>query len=64
MDRFVERFGLNRLQLSVTKTKELVVDFRTQLNSVTNRGIDMGSLDSYNYLGVHLDSNLVWTINH
>lgn len=64
MDRFVERFGLNRLQLSVTKTKELVVDFRTQLNSVTNRGIDMDSLDSYNYLGVHLDSNLVWTINH
>lgn len=64
MDRFVERFGLNRLQLSVTKTKELVVDFRTQLKSVTNRGIDMDSLDSYNYLGVHLDSNLVWTINH
>lgn len=64
MDRFVERFGLNRLQLSVTKIKELVVDFRTQLNSVTNRGIDMDSLDSYNYLGVHLDSNLVWTINH
>ncbi|KAI3371908.1 hypothetical protein L3Q82_006781 [Scortum barcoo] len=40
VDRFVEWCGLNHLQLNVTKTKELVVDFRkqrTHLNSVAIR---------------------------
>ncbi|KAI3353943.1 hypothetical protein L3Q82_005147 [Scortum barcoo] len=51
VDRFVEWYGLNHLQLNVTKTKELVVDFRKQrtlsVNSVTIRGTEVDIVDSY-----------------
>ncbi|KAI3364622.1 hypothetical protein L3Q82_011403 [Scortum barcoo] len=66
VDRFVEWCGLNHLQLNVTKTKELVVDFRrqrTRLNSFTIRGTEVDIVDSYKYLGVHLDNKLDWTTN-
>ncbi|KAI3362701.1 hypothetical protein L3Q82_001768 [Scortum barcoo] len=66
VDRFVEWCGLNHLQLSVTKTMELVVDFRkqrTRLNAVIIRGTEVDIVDSYKYLGVHLDNKLDWTIN-
>ncbi|KAI3351544.1 hypothetical protein L3Q82_020227 [Scortum barcoo] len=56
-----------RSDLSVSsKTKELVVDFRkqrTHLNSVAIRGTEVDIVDSYKYLGVHLDNKLDWTIN-
>ncbi|KAI3365289.1 hypothetical protein L3Q82_010384 [Scortum barcoo] len=66
VDRFVEWCGLNHLQLNVTKTKELVVDLRkqrTRLNSVVIRGTEADIVDSYKYLGVHLDNKLDWTTN-
>ncbi|KAI3360467.1 hypothetical protein L3Q82_002363 [Scortum barcoo] len=36
---------------------------RTRLNSVAIRGTEVDIVDSYKYLGVHLDNKLDWTIN-
>ncbi|KAI3352785.1 hypothetical protein L3Q82_019363 [Scortum barcoo] len=61
VDKFVEWCGLNHLQLSVTKTKELVVDFRkqrTRLNSVAIRGYRSGHCGQLQVPRVS-----TWTIN-
>ncbi|KAI3360538.1 hypothetical protein L3Q82_002281 [Scortum barcoo] len=55
--------SLERLVLRHLRTVGwlLVVDFRkqrTRLNSVTIRGTEVDIVDSYKYLGVHLDNKL------
>ena len=66
VDRFVEWCGLNHLQLNVSKTKELVVDFRrqrTRPNPISINGTEVDIVDHYKYLGVHIDNKLDWTVN-
>ena len=66
MDRFVDWFGLNHLQLNVTKTKELVVDFRkrrTRSNPFSINGTEVDIVDEYKYLGVHIDNKQEWSKN-
>lgn len=61
VDRLEERCGLNCLQLSITKTKELVVDFRKQgtyLNPVSINGKEVDIVDNYKCLGIHIDNKL------
>ena len=58
--------GLNHLQLNVTKTKELVVDFRkqrTRSNPFSINETEVDIVDEYKYLGVHIDHKLNWTKN-
>lgn len=63
---FVEWCEANRLQLNVTKTKEMEIDFRrkkAQLIPICISDCDVEIVDSYKYLGVHIDNKLNWTQN-
>ncbi|KAL3987990.1 autism susceptibility protein [Sarotherodon galilaeus] len=64
---FVDWCQLNYLQINASKTKELVVDFRRHkhppLQPLNIQGMDIEAVDSYRYLGVHLNSKLDWTHN-
>ena len=56
----------NGLILNTKKTKEIVIDFRRSeppLQRVNIRGEDIEVVQSYRYLGVHLDSKLDWSVN-
>ena len=52
------------LQLNVTKTKELIVDFRKsneRHECVKIEGEEVEQIESYKYLGVHVSDRLDWT---
>ena len=56
----------NHQILTVTKTKEMVVDFRrkrTTINPNTIMGQNVELADTYKYLGVLLDNKLDWRAN-
>ncbi len=56
----------NHLILNVSKTKELVIDFRKKTDKVspiTINGNPIEIISSYKYLGVHIDQCLNWKIN-
>ncbi|KAL0189784.1 hypothetical protein M9458_016883, partial [Cirrhinus mrigala] len=58
--------GANNLSLNVSKTKEVVMDFRR--NSVDHRPLTIDSsaverVSSTKFLGVHITENLTWTTN-
>ena len=57
VNRFVAWCGNNHLLLNVTKTKEMVVDFRrtrTKLNRISILGEEVEVEVDYRYLVVHL----------
>ncbi|TWW80173.1 hypothetical protein D4764_10G0012030 [Takifugu flavidus] len=64
---FVDWSLRNNLQINAGKTKELVVDFCRRNNPlpapVNILGTDVDVVESYKYLGVHLNNNLDWTHN-
>ncbi|XP_024147182.1 uncharacterized protein LOC112158182 [Oryzias melastigma] len=65
---FVEWTERNCLHLNITKTKEMVLDFRraptaTPLQPIDIRGEVVEVVDSYKYLGVVLDNKLNWSAN-
>ncbi|KAK3568682.1 hypothetical protein QTP86_013210 [Hemibagrus guttatus] len=64
---FVDWCQRNCLQINAGKTKELVVDFRRHKHPspppVNIQGKDIKRVDSYKYLGVHLNNKLDWTDN-
>ncbi|XP_066512309.1 NLR family CARD domain-containing protein 3-like [Hoplias malabaricus] len=63
---FVQWCKLNHLQLNTSKTKEMVVDIRRSkpvLLPVTIDGVDVEVVDTYKYLGLHLDNKLDWSAN-
>lgn len=64
---FVDWCQWNCLQINTVKTNELVVDFRRRSHTpptpVNIQGMDIERLDSYKYLGVHLNNKLDWTHN-
>lgn len=63
---FVVWCRANNLQLNTSKTKEMVVDFRRrkpQLLPITIEGDIVEWVETYKYLGLHLDHKLDWTVN-
>ena len=63
---FVEWCNLNFLELNVTKTKELIIDFRTNKSDVAPVIIKdsvVERVDSFRYLGVVFDTQLNWGDN-
>ena len=66
IDRFVEWCDSNYLELNVSKTKEMIVDFRKEehvLTEVKIKGKPVKRVDSYKYLGIVLDEKLSWKEN-
>ncbi|KAK5904468.1 hypothetical protein CesoFtcFv8_006028 [Champsocephalus esox] len=67
VENFVGWCDNNHLQLNISKTKELVVDFRRSrkrpLTPITIRGKDVEVVNSYKFLGVHLNNKLDWSDN-
>lgn len=56
----------HHLQLTVMKTKELVVDLRRTKAAVTPisiQGVSVDVVEEYKYLGVYLDNKLDWGKN-
>lgn len=63
---FAKWCDTNFLQLNVGKTKELIIDFRKEKEeavpvTINNQRIEI--VESYKYLGVHLDNKLNWKEN-
>src|SRR4029434_2838877 len=66
VDNFVQWCRHNHLQLNATKTKEMVVDFRRSqppLLPVSIKEVSVEVVNTYKYLGVHLDNKLDWSAN-
>jgi hypothetical protein len=66
IDHFVEWCDSNYLELNVSKTKEMIVDFRKEqhaLSDIKIKGEPVERVDSYKYLGIVLDSKLSWKEN-
>uniref|UniRef100_A0A8C7Z516 Reverse transcriptase domain-containing protein n=1 Tax=Oryzias sinensis TaxID=183150 RepID=A0A8C7Z516_9TELE len=63
---FVDWCERNHLCLNTSKTKEMVIDFRRrtpQFTPVSIQGSVIEVVDSFKYLGVHLNKKLDWTHN-
>ena len=57
---------LNKLQLNVSKTKEIVIDFRRirpTPQPVSIGGVEVEVVKSYKFLGVQIDHKLDWSVN-
>ena len=55
--------GDHHLELNVKKTKEMVVDFRknrTQIRELEVNGESVERVETYKYLGVHIDNRLTF----
>lgn len=66
VEDFVQWCRLNHLQLNTAKTKEMVVDFRKSKHAllpVTIEGVNVEVVNTYKYLGIHLDDKLDWSAN-
>ena len=54
------------LELNISKTKEMVLDFRRRRPSplpVTISGEEIEVVSSYKYLGLEVDERLDWSVN-
>ncbi len=63
---FTEWCRGNHILLNVTKTKEMVADFRrmrTVVDPINILGEEVEVVDMYKYLGVHFDNRLNWKCN-
>ncbi|XP_076860596.1 antigen WC1.1-like [Brachyhypopomus gauderio] len=64
---FVDWCGQNHLVINTSKTKELVVDFRRSKahppKQLSIQGRNIETVNSYRYLGVHLNNKLDWSDN-
>ena len=61
---FVEYCDRNHLELNVSKTKEMIIDFRRSRTSPTPISIkncDVQRVNEYKYLGVIIDDKLSWS---
>jgi hypothetical protein len=57
----------NNLSLNVSKTKEMIVDFRKQERehpSIHIDGTASGEVESFKFLGVHITDKLKWTVRN
>ena len=67
VDNFVEWTGQNHLQLNISKTREMVMDFRKKRKTAAQPlrilGKDVEAVEDYKYLGVTINHRLDWRSN-
>jgi hypothetical protein len=66
VDELVDWCDQNVLELNVTKTEELVIDFRRNKGSIAPlviKGEEVRTVNQYKYLGTVIDDRLKWTAN-
>ena len=66
VEGFVRWSEENHLELTIGKTKELVVDFcrsRKQPIPIAIKGVEIEQVDSCRVLGVHINNELDWKDN-
>ena len=66
IESFVTWCDNNSLKLNISKTKEVVVDYRRSRRSpapIIIQGEEVERVDSYRYLGVHINNKLDWSHN-
>ena len=54
----------NNLSLNVTKTKEMIVDYRKRRNEhapILIDGAEVEQVESFEFLGVHINNKLEWS---
>ena len=64
VDELVMWCSENNLELNVSKTKEIVVDFRrktTLISPLTINGSKVEVVDTFKFLGIHISSDLSWS---
>jgi len=62
----VDWCSANNLELNVSKTKEIVIDFRknkSPLSPLSVKGQTVQQVDSFKFLGLHISNQLTWDIN-
>ena len=60
---FVKHCDANFLELNVSKTKEMIIDFRISCSppsSIVLKGSKVDRVSSYKYLGIMIDDKLAW----
>ena len=65
LDGFVNYCDANYLELNVSKTKEMVIDFRTSSSKpspIVLKGSNVERVFSYKYLGIVIDDKLSWHV--
>ncbi|PIK43898.1 hypothetical protein BSL78_19228 [Apostichopus japonicus] len=63
LQSFVDYCDSNFLQLNISKTKEMIIDFRrnaVEPPPVMIKGKEVERVHSYKYLGIHLNNSLTW----
>ena len=67
VDNFVDWTGQNHLQLNISKTREMVIDFRKKRKSAFQLlrilGKDVEAVEDHKYLGVTINHRLDWRSN-
>ena len=66
VDDLVVWCAKNNLLLNVSKTKEMVVDFRrkkTPTPPLFIDGVEVERVDSFKFLGIHISSDLTWGVH-
>ena len=66
MVELTERCNRNYLELNVTKSKELIIDFgreKISMDPTVIRGQPVEMVENYKYLGTIINSKLDWTSN-
>lgn len=61
---FVGWCNKNHLRLNISKTKEIIIEFkrtRSKPDPVSIQGTDVDLVSNYKYLGVQLDNKLDWS---
>ena len=56
----------NNLILNVSKTKEIVIDFRrikSPVSPLSINGTDVEQVSSFKFLGTHISNDLSWSVN-
>ena len=62
MENLVEWCSQNNLELNVSRTKEIILDFRT-IQPLLINGAEVAIVPTFTFLGLHLSEDLKWDVN-